>query len=171
MAYSLSIPTLPNRRYTPETKQWESIKEMFHPRSNFGVEVLDDMIFAVGGFNGLATIPHTECYDADRNVWLEASGMNINRSALTANLMSGLPNVRDYTHPNRDQLLEERKQRIESNDGHNGFVNVTMNVVASVDSVVNHLDADADGIDPIVEVSDDEQDIENDDNETVVDGQ
>lgn len=37
--------------------------------------------------------------------------MNVNRSALTANVVSGLPNVRDYIHKNRRRLMEERRLR------------------------------------------------------------
>lgn len=85
---------------------------MFHPRSNFGIEVMDDMIFAMGGFNGVVTISHTECYDPEQNTWLEASDMSIQRSALTACVVHGLANVRDYTHKQRDRLMEERRQRI-----------------------------------------------------------
>lgn len=41
--------------------------------------------------------------------------MSIIRSALTANVVYGLPNVRDYIHKNRDKLMEERRQRIFEN--------------------------------------------------------
>lgn len=34
--------------------------------------------------------------------------MGMVRSALTANVISGLPNVRDYIHKNRHKLMEER---------------------------------------------------------------
>lgn len=99
-------------RFDPETQRWGSLCEMYHPRSNFGIEVMDDMIFAMGGFNGMVTIAHTECYDAEQNTWLEASDMNIQRSALTTCVVHGLANVRDYTHKQRDRLMEERRQRI-----------------------------------------------------------
>lgn len=49
--------------------------------------------------------------------------MSIIRSALTANVVYGLPNVRDYIHKNRDKLMEERRQRIFANHslGHEHF--------------------------------------------------
>lgn len=47
---------------------------------------------------------------------LEATDMSIIRSALTANVVYGLPNVRDYIHKNRDKLMEERRQRIFANN-------------------------------------------------------
>lgn len=36
-------------RFNPTSNTWTSIKEMYHPRSNFGLEIIDDMIMAIGG--------------------------------------------------------------------------------------------------------------------------
>lgn len=38
--------------------------------------------------------------------------MNINRSALTANVVMGLPNVRSYVYKDRERLMEERRLRL-----------------------------------------------------------
>jgi kelch-like protein 10 len=46
--------------------------------------------------------------------------MGIIRSALTANVVMGLPNVRDYIHKDRNTLMEERRLRIMSADHQNG---------------------------------------------------
>jgi kelch-like protein 10 len=43
---------------------------------------------------------------------LEATDMGIIRSALTANVVAGLPNVREYIHKDRDRLMEDRRLRI-----------------------------------------------------------
>lgn len=41
-------------RYTPNhSDQWHEISEMFSPRSNFATVILDDMIFVIGGYNGM----------------------------------------------------------------------------------------------------------------------
>lgn len=41
-------------RYSPnQSEDWQEVTEMFSPRSNFSTVILDDMIFAVGGFNGI----------------------------------------------------------------------------------------------------------------------
>lgn len=39
----------PGERYDPTTNTWSMIHEMCTPRSNFGIEVIDDMIFVIGG--------------------------------------------------------------------------------------------------------------------------
>ena len=36
-------------KYTPETDTWSVVPDMYNPRSNFAVEVIDDMIFCIGG--------------------------------------------------------------------------------------------------------------------------
>lgn len=43
--------------------------DMNTPRSNYGIEVIDDMIFLAGGFNGVTTIDQAECYIEHRNQW------------------------------------------------------------------------------------------------------
>ncbi|KYN04498.1 PREDICTED: kelch-like protein 10 [Cyphomyrmex costatus] len=86
-------------RYTPNhSDQWHEISEMFSPRSNFATVILDDMIFVIGGYNGSSTIAHVECYDADYNEWYDASPMNLSRSALSACVIAGLANAREYSY-------------------------------------------------------------------------
>ncbi|XP_066908319.1 kelch-like protein 10 [Halyomorpha halys] len=99
-------------KFNPTTNTWSPIPDMYNPRSNFAIEVIDDMIFTIGGFNGVTTIYHVECYDDKPNEWYEATDMNIYRSALSASVIMGLPNVRDYIHQHRDRLMEEKRQKL-----------------------------------------------------------
>ncbi|OWF46852.1 kelch-like protein 10 [Mizuhopecten yessoensis] len=85
-------------RFDPASSKWQTIAEMYNPRSNFGVEVIDDMVFAIGGFNGVTTISSVECFDNLSNEWFEATDMNLYRSALSACVVHGLPNIHDYIH-------------------------------------------------------------------------
>lgn len=73
---------------------------------------MDDMIFVIGGFNGVSTIFHVECFDEHTGEWYEATDMNAFRSALAACVVPGLPNVVDYIHPNRRGLMEEKRQKL-----------------------------------------------------------
>jgi len=98
-------------KYNVVTNTWSPIAEMYGPRSNFGIEVIDDMVFAIGGFNGVTTIYNVECYDPVNDEWYDCTDMNIYRSALSACVVRGLPNVRDYIHADRTGLSEERKRR------------------------------------------------------------
>ncbi|KAH9635551.1 hypothetical protein HF086_003165 [Spodoptera exigua] len=78
--------------YDPASNTWSPVPDMYNPRSNFAIEVIDDMIFAIGGY--------------------EATDMNIYRSALSACVIMGLPNVYDYIHKHRERLMEEKRQKI-----------------------------------------------------------
>ena len=33
------------------------------------VQVIDELLFAIGGFNGVTTINHVECFDASTDEW------------------------------------------------------------------------------------------------------
>lgn len=91
---------------------WTTIPDMYNPRSNFAIEVIDDLLFCIGGFTGTSTTFNVECYDHRSNEWYEATDMNIYRSALAACVIPGLPNTKDYIHPHRDRLMEEKRQRL-----------------------------------------------------------
>ncbi|EZA52628.1 kelch-like protein 10 [Ooceraea biroi] len=99
-------------KYKPSTNSWSHIPDMYNPRSNFAIEVIDDMIFALGGFNSVTTTYQVECYDEKTNEWYEATDMNICRSALSACVIMGLPNVYDYIHKHRERLMEEKRQKL-----------------------------------------------------------
>ncbi|XP_046575253.1 LOW QUALITY PROTEIN: kelch-like protein 10 [Haliotis rubra] len=97
-------------RFNPQTNTWQTIPEMYNPRSNFAIEVIDDMIFSIGGFNGVTTIFNVECYDASTDEWYDATDMNLYRSALSACVVKGLPNVQDFIHKERDKDESKRKK-------------------------------------------------------------
>ena len=57
-------------RWDPNhSHQWSSINDMFSPRSNFAAVVIDEMIYAIGGFNGSSTIASVECFDGETDEW------------------------------------------------------------------------------------------------------
>lgn len=76
---------------------------MLTPRSNFGIEIIDGQLFVVGGFSGLCSICDVEFYDFYTNEWCEAHNMKTFRSAMGCCMVSGLPNMVEYTVP-RDTL-------------------------------------------------------------------
>jgi kelch-like protein 10 len=97
-------------KYNPTTGTWTQIPDMRKPRSKFGIEVIDDKIFAIGGLSRAPTAHEVEYYDENSNEWVEASNMNAYRTALSACVVTGLPNVRDYIHKERDRLWEKRQE-------------------------------------------------------------
>jgi kelch-like protein 10 len=42
----------------------------------------------------------------------EATDMNLFRSALSACVVVGVPNLNDYIHQHRDRLMEEKRQKL-----------------------------------------------------------
>lgn len=131
-------------KYSPTAATgWSEAADMLSPRSNFATVVLDEMIFVIGGFNGKTqqssrgipsrhsyfvdrmvtgstTINFVECYDPDADEWFDAAPMNLNRSALNACVISGLPNARDYALAGRSQgevgqgagVHQERREQV-----------------------------------------------------------
>ncbi|KAH7961469.1 hypothetical protein HPB52_009290 [Rhipicephalus sanguineus] len=92
--------------------------EKYNPETNIMntrrvyVQIIDNLVFAIGGFNGESTTNLAECYDPTTDQWYEATDMNEARSALAACVISGLPNIRDYVHQRRDNLMEEKRQKM-----------------------------------------------------------
>ncbi|XP_053094715.1 kelch-like protein 10 [Pangasianodon hypophthalmus] len=90
--------------YNPRTNSWRMLASMFNPRSNFGIEVMEGRLYVVGGYSGEGTTSNCECYDEDTDDWFNVRDMNIFRSAVSCCVISGLPNVTEYT-VTRDGLL------------------------------------------------------------------
>uniref|UniRef100_A0AAX7VMX9 BTB domain-containing protein n=1 Tax=Astatotilapia calliptera TaxID=8154 RepID=A0AAX7VMX9_ASTCA len=101
-----SCTTLNNRvgeAYNPHSNTWNLVSSMLTPRSNFGIEVIDDRLFVVGGFLDFFNTSKVEYYDALTNEWYEACKMEVFRSALSCCVVSGLCNMTEYIFP-RDVL-------------------------------------------------------------------
>lgn len=87
---------------------------MLNPRSNFGIAVIDDRLFVVGGFNGFTTTLDVECYDVEAGEWSDVHDMEISRSALSCCVVSGLPNMAEYTAPRYSlQISDEEEDEVE----------------------------------------------------------
>lgn len=97
--------------YNPVANTWRVVPNMFNPRSNFGIEVVDDLLFVVGGFNGFTTTFNVECYDDNNNEWYDVHDMGIYRSALSCCVVPGLSNVGDYV-ARRDTYVDEASKEV-----------------------------------------------------------
>lgn len=58
-------------------------------------------------YKGTTTISFVEVYDPETNDWFDCSAMNLNRSALSACVLSGLPNGREYSYLSKAQEQEQ----------------------------------------------------------------
>jgi kelch-like protein 10 len=107
-----ATPMRSGEKYNPTTGTWTHIPDMHKPRSKFGIEVIDDKIFAIGGFNRTSIKHEVEYYDEKSNGWFGASNMNAYRTALSACVIMGLPNVRDYIHKDRDRSRKKHQMAL-----------------------------------------------------------
>ncbi|XP_036395724.1 kelch-like protein 10 [Megalops cyprinoides] len=89
--------------YDPLTNSWRYAPPMFNPRSNFGIEVVEGQMFVMGGFNGFTVTVNVECYNERDDKWYDVQDMSVSRSALSCCVVSGLPNVTQYTTPRDSQ--------------------------------------------------------------------
>jgi kelch-like protein 10 len=94
-------------KYNPTTNLWTEIPDMHKSRSNFGIEVIDDMIFVIGGHDTVTTFSNVECYDGKSNKWFEVRDINISEAGVSACVIKGLPNVRDYIRKQTNRLMVE----------------------------------------------------------------
>ncbi|XP_060729379.1 kelch-like protein 10 [Tachysurus vachellii] len=90
--------------FNPRTNSWRFLSPMLNPRSNFGIEVMDGHLYVIGGCNNKGTTSRCEYYDVYKDEWFHVQNLNISRSAVSCCVVSGLPNVTDYT-TERDGLL------------------------------------------------------------------
>ena len=84
---------------------------MVNPRSNFGIEVLDGCVVAVGGFNGFQTTYNVEQYDIEADEWYEIQDMSIFRSALGCTIVKNIKMdiLRRFCAPRNPLPLEHHK--------------------------------------------------------------
>ena len=80
----------PFKVYDPEANTWRALSLMINPRSNFGIEILDGTLMAVGGFNGFQTTYNVEQYDIEQDEWYEVSDMSVFRSALSCTVVKNI---------------------------------------------------------------------------------
>ncbi|XP_035385368.1 kelch-like protein 10 [Electrophorus electricus] len=101
-------------RYDPVTNQWTRIAPMHERRSDASattlhgkaafslphiVQVVDELFFVIGGYNGFITTCNVEYYDWKMEHWYEAHDMSILQSASSCCSVPTLPNVLQYAAP------------------------------------------------------------------------
>lgn len=66
--------------YDPETDRWMNIKPMHTKRLAVGVAVVNRLMYAIGGFDGLNRLHTVECYHPENDEWSMVSSMQTMRS-------------------------------------------------------------------------------------------
>ncbi|XP_070693595.1 kelch-like protein 10 [Pempheris klunzingeri] len=84
--------------YDPQTNTWTSVPSMYTPRSYFGIEVVDDLLVVVGGYDN-ANMSSVEFYDEEAGMWCSASCIKMPRSGLSCSVLHGLNSVVENLFP------------------------------------------------------------------------
>lgn len=69
-------------KYELRTNTWTPVANMNGRRLQFGVAVLDDKLFVVGGRDGLKTLNTVECYNPRSKTWSVMPPMSTHRHGL-----------------------------------------------------------------------------------------
>ncbi|KAL3666429.1 hypothetical protein V7S43_019055 [Phytophthora oleae] len=76
--------------YDPEANIWTSMPSMKNARSYLGATVVEDFIYAVGGFNGQAHLSSVERFDLKTQQWEDMPPLSTGRSGLAVVALNGL---------------------------------------------------------------------------------
>lgn len=75
--------------YDPARKAWKDLAPMQTHRRGVGVGILDGLLYAVGGSDGLHALKRTECYHPKLDRWETLADMNVARSSVAAAILNG----------------------------------------------------------------------------------
>lgn len=76
--------------YDASLDQWTTGASMEARRSTLGVAVLNDCIYAVGGFDGSTGLNTAEMFDPRTQEWRVIKAMSTRRSSVGVGVVSGL---------------------------------------------------------------------------------
>jgi len=69
-------------KYDLRKDSWSQIANMNGRRLQFGIGVVDGLLFVVGGRDGLKTLNTVECFDAKKKQWTMMTSMGTHRHGL-----------------------------------------------------------------------------------------
>ena len=73
--------------FNPRKNSWRSLACMGQGRRGVGVGVLNGVLYAVGGSDGVQALKIVECFNQDSNSWTRVADMNEPRSSVAAAVM------------------------------------------------------------------------------------
>jgi len=88
---------------------------------------------------GSSTIACVECYDADYNEWYDASPMNLSRSALSACVIAGLANAREYSYLGKARDLGQGQCKLNQSCRESQRRWLNLHVVPSASLFTSHV--------------------------------
>ncbi|GLG96218.1 Ring canal kelch homolog [Gryllus bimaculatus] len=86
VAFYLNLGATSIEKYDLRTNSWSNVANMSARRLQFGVAVMDEKLYVVGGRDGLKTLNTVECYDLKARTWSNLHPMSTHRHGLGANV-------------------------------------------------------------------------------------
>ena len=79
-------------RYDPTMERWTLLPDMSESREGAGLVVSSDMIYCIGGYDGLSLLNSVEKYDPSTSKWTSVRSMSTRRSGEVITLISFIIN-------------------------------------------------------------------------------
>ena len=76
------------RKYNFSTRKWTEVAPMKEKRAFLAAVVLNDCIYAIGGYNGAWRVDTAEVYNSKINQWQSIASMNERRSGAGAAVLN-----------------------------------------------------------------------------------
>lgn len=76
--------------YDPVKDIWTCAQPMEARRSTLGAAVLDNHVYAVGGFDGSTGLNSVECYNPITDEWKSIANMSTRRSSVGVGVVRGM---------------------------------------------------------------------------------
>lgn len=67
-------------RFDPDEDQWTTVKPMHIRRLGVAVTVVNRLLYAIGGYDGVDRHSSVECYHPENNAWTMVAPLNVGRS-------------------------------------------------------------------------------------------
>ncbi|GLG96222.1 Kelch-like protein 5 [Gryllus bimaculatus] len=89
VAFYLNLGATSIEKYDLRTNSWSNVANMSARRLQFGVAVMDEKLYVVGGRDGLKTLNTVECYDLKARTWSNLHPMSTHRHGLGVGVLEG----------------------------------------------------------------------------------
>ena len=76
--------------YNPAKDSWRQLTSMTCARRGVGVGILNGLLYALGGSDGLQALRLVECYDPIKNSWARVADLNEDRSSVAAAVVNDI---------------------------------------------------------------------------------
>ncbi|CAI6361763.1 unnamed protein product [Macrosiphum euphorbiae] len=107
--YDLTVQSVEGLDFSSESPHWKPTVNMFFKRQHFGVGVIKNYVYAVGGFDGIRHLNSAEVLDCRTREWRMISSMSTKRGGVGIGVLNNLV----YAVGGYDGKSEQRLNSVE----------------------------------------------------------